>query len=265
MASSKVRRRAGERQALALAGPGELPRKTADKGKKGKPGAPAPAAAPPPPPPPDTKPEDKKDQEPKKKEKSVQPKNEVGTRKGCRRYKWELKDSNREFWVMGHAEVKILSFGCLIAAMIMFTGTTVHPLLTLIITMELSVFCFFFIIYTFAINRYMPFILWPISDLLNDLFAFIFLVGAVALAVRSRQTMPMNYFIAVILIGVAGLFALIDICLQRKHFKGKRVKRNALIPPPGKDQKGEKPKEPEKPPEKAPPEKPKEKGKAGKK
>lgn len=47
--------------------------------------------------------------------------------------------------------------------MIMFTGTTVHPLLTLIITMELSVFCFFFIIYTFAINRYMPFILWPIS------------------------------------------------------------------------------------------------------
>lgn len=84
----------------------------ADKGKKGKPAAPAPAAAPPPPPPPppDTKPEDKKDQEPKKKEKSVQPKNEVGTRKGCRRYKWELKDSNREFWVMGHAEVKILSF-----------------------------------------------------------------------------------------------------------------------------------------------------------
>lgn len=47
--------------------------------------------------------------------------------------------------------------------MVMFTGTTVHPLLTLIITMELSVFCFFFIIYTFAINRYMPFILWPIS------------------------------------------------------------------------------------------------------
>lgn len=64
---------------------------------------------------------------------------------------------------------------------------------------------------------------------------------------------------------MAGLFALIDICLQRKHFKGKRVKRNVLIPPPGKDQKGEKPKEPEKPPEKAPPEKPKDKGKAGKK
>ncbi|XP_025744558.1 CKLF-like MARVEL transmembrane domain-containing protein 2 isoform X1 [Callorhinus ursinus] len=256
----------------------------ADKGKKGKAAAPAPAAAPPapaaappapaaaPPPPPassDPKPQDKKDQGPKKKEKSVQPKDEVGMRKGCRRYKWELKDSNKEFWVMGHAEVKILSLqGCLIAALVMFTGTTVHPLLTLIITMELSVFCFFFIIYTFAINRYMPFILWPISDLLNDLFAFIFLVGAVVIAVRSRQTMPMHYFIAVILIGVAGLFALIDICLQRKHFKGKRVKRNVLIPPAGKEQKLDKPKEGEKPPENVPEkagEKPKDKGKGGKK
>ncbi|XP_022367041.1 CKLF-like MARVEL transmembrane domain-containing protein 2 [Enhydra lutris kenyoni] len=237
----------------------------ADKGKKGKAAAPAPEAAPPPG---DPQPEDKKDKEPEKKEKSVQPQDEVGMRKGCRRYKWEFKDSNKEFWVMGHAEVKILSLGCLIAAMVMFTDTTVHPLLTLIITMELSVFCFFFIIYTFAINRYMPFILWPISDLLNDLFAFIFLVGAIVIAVKSRTSMPTPYFIAVILIGVAGLFALIDICLQRKHFKGKKVKRNVLIPPPPR----EKPKGPEKPPEKAEekppekaPEKAKDKGKGGKK
>ncbi|XP_047566157.1 CKLF-like MARVEL transmembrane domain-containing protein 2 [Lutra lutra] len=237
----------------------------ADKGKKGKAAAPAPEAAPPPG---DPQPEDKKDKEPKKKEKSVQPQDEVGTRKGCRRYKWEFKDSNKEFWVMGHAEVKILSLGCLIAAMVMFTGTTVHPLLTVIINMELSVFCFFFIIYTFAINRYMPFILWPISDLLNDLFTFIFLVGAIVIAVKSRTSMPTPYFIAVILIGVAGLFALIDICLQRKHFKGKKVKRNVLIPPPPR----EKPKGPEKPPEKAgekppekAPEKAKDKGKGGKK
>lgn len=47
--------------------------------------------------------------------------------------------------------------------MIMFVGTVVHPLLTLIITMELSVFIFFIVIYSFAINRYMPFILWPIT------------------------------------------------------------------------------------------------------
>ncbi|KAF5919634.1 hypothetical protein HPG69_000235, partial [Diceros bicornis minor] len=134
----------------------------ADKGKKPKadaaaaaaPAAPAPGAAPPPP--------DKKEEE-KPKEKKVEPKDEVGTRKGCRRYRWELKDSNREFWVMGHAEVKILSLGCLIGAMVMFTGTVVHPLLTLVITMEVSVLCFFFIIHTFAIQRYLPFILWPIT------------------------------------------------------------------------------------------------------
>uniref|UniRef100_A0A8C3X837 CKLF like MARVEL transmembrane domain containing 2 n=1 Tax=Catagonus wagneri TaxID=51154 RepID=A0A8C3X837_9CETA len=156
-----------------------------DKGKKG-PAAPAPPpAATPAEAPPPNKPEEKK--------KSEQPKDEVGMRKGCRRYKWELKDSNREFWVMGHAEVKILSLGCLIGSLIMFTGITIHPVLTLIITMEISVFTFFFIIYTFAINRYLPFILWPISDLLNDLFACGFLVGAVVFAVKSRQTMPVHY------------------------------------------------------------------------
>lgn len=99
----------------------------ADKGKKG--GKPA-AGAPPPPggkkegeqPPGEGKQppgegegkgkgEEKKGAEPPPppKPKSVQPKDEVGTRKGCRRYRWELKDSNKEFWVMGHAEVKILS------------------------------------------------------------------------------------------------------------------------------------------------------------
>lgn len=53
--------------------------------------------------------------------------------------------------------------GCLIAALVMFTGTAVHPLLTLIITMELSIFMFFIVVNSFAIQRYMPFILWPIS------------------------------------------------------------------------------------------------------
>lgn len=76
----------------------------ADKGKKGKDAAPAA-------PPPGAKPPDKKDEkvEEKPPEKKVEPKDEVGTRKGCRRYKWELKDSNKEFWSMGHAVVKILS------------------------------------------------------------------------------------------------------------------------------------------------------------
>lgn len=38
---------------------------------------------------------------------------------------------------------------------------------------------------------------------------------------------------------MAALFALVDVCLQKKHFKGKKIKRNVLVPPP--------PKEPEKP------------------
>ncbi|XP_058562887.1 CKLF-like MARVEL transmembrane domain-containing protein 2 isoform X3 [Neofelis nebulosa] len=199
----------------------------ADKGKKGKKAAAEAAAAPAsapaaalPSPPAADEPGDKKDQEDKeikKKPKSVQPKDEVRTRKGCRRYMWEFKKGNREFWVIGHAEVKILSL-----------------------------------------------------DLLNDLFAIIFLVGAVVIAVKSRQTMPLHYFIAVILIGMAGMFALMDMCLQRKHFKGKRLKTNVLLPPKN-ERKVEKPKEAENPPEKASekaPEKaqkPKEKVKRGKK
>ncbi|XP_055409094.1 CKLF-like MARVEL transmembrane domain-containing protein 2 [Bubalus kerabau] len=197
---------------------------------KGKPGEPA-AGAPPPQ-------AGKKDpEEPKKK--SEQPKDEVGTRKGCRRYKWEFKDSNKEFWSVGHAEVKLISLACLIGSLVMFTGSTVHPILTLIITMEISIFIFFFIIYTFAIQRYLPFILWPISDLLNDLFCCGFLVGGAVFAIRSRQTVPTNYLAAVVFLCVAALFALVDVCLQKKHFKGKKIKRNVLVPPA--------PKEPEKP------------------
>nr|KAF6406467.1 hypothetical protein HJG59_003043 [Molossus molossus] len=197
----------------------------ADKGKKGKGGVPPPAG----------KAQDtKKEDDPQVK--TLQPKDEVGTRKGCRRYQWELKDSNKEFWIMGHAGVKILSVGCLIAALVMFTGTAVHPLLTLIITMELSVFVFFIIVNSFAIQRYMPFILWPIS----------------------------------VLIGVAAFFPLIDICLQRKHFRGKKVKRNVLVPPPRKEEPDAKPKEEAKPAAAAggggaPAAKPKDKGKGGKK
>ncbi|XP_012515916.1 PREDICTED: CKLF-like MARVEL transmembrane domain-containing protein 2 [Propithecus coquereli] len=173
--------------------------------RKGKAAA-APAPPPPPPPPPPAavaKPPEKKegegqadeDKEKEPKKKSVQPKHEVGTRKGCRRYWWEFKDSNKEFWVMGHAEVKILSLGCLIASLVVLSSMPVHPILPLLITMEISIFSFFMIVYTFAINRYMPFILWPIADLLNDLIAFAFLVGAVVFAVRIRSSLPTVYLI----------------------------------------------------------------------
>ncbi|XP_006878970.1 PREDICTED: CKLF-like MARVEL transmembrane domain-containing protein 2 [Elephantulus edwardii] len=169
------------------------------------------------------------------KEKSPQPKDEVGTRKKWRRYVWEFKNSNKEFWVMGHGEVKFLSLGCLIAALVLFSGFSVHPVLPLVITMELSVLIFFILMYTFAINRYMPFILWPVSDLLNDLVAFCFLTGIVVFAVRSRPTMHMHYFVAIVFSGLAGIFFLIDVCLQKNHFKARKAKPTNLVPPPPKE------------------------------
>ena len=38
-------------------------------------------------------------------------------------------------------------------------------------------------------------------------------------------------FVFQVLIGVAAFFPLIDICLQRKHFRGKKLQRNVLVPP----------------------------------
>lgn len=73
--------------------------------KKDKPGEPA-AAAPAAPAAPGAQEAESKREYRKK---SEQPKDEVGTRKGCRRYRWEFKDSNKEFWSVGHAEVKLIS------------------------------------------------------------------------------------------------------------------------------------------------------------
>lgn len=61
------------------------------------------------------------------------------------------------------AQANVSLQGCLLTAMILLMGTTVHPLVSLILIMEMSIYGFFFIIYTFAIQRYLPYILWPIS------------------------------------------------------------------------------------------------------
>ncbi|XP_029423150.1 CKLF-like MARVEL transmembrane domain-containing protein 2 isoform X2 [Nannospalax galili] len=93
-----------------------------------------------------------------------EPKDEVGARKGFGRYKWEFKDSNREFWVMGHAPLKILTLGCLIAGLFLFDTVATHPILILVLSMEVSIFIFFVVLNTFAVHRYMPFILWPAAE-----------------------------------------------------------------------------------------------------
>ncbi|XP_005388567.1 PREDICTED: CKLF-like MARVEL transmembrane domain-containing protein 2 [Chinchilla lanigera] len=161
-----------------------------------------------------------------------QPSDEVGTRKGCRRYRWELKDSNKEFWVLWHGLVKFLSLGCMITAQLLFQSVPkVHPFLALILTMEISILCFLIILYTFAIQRYLPFILWPVTDLLNDLVACAFLGGGAYFAVEKQPNMPLNYLLAVIFMGLAAVFYLIDACLQRKHFKGKKLRKNMMAPP----------------------------------
>ncbi|XP_060249237.1 CKLF-like MARVEL transmembrane domain-containing protein 2B [Meriones unguiculatus] len=158
-----------------------------------------------------------------------QPKEEVGT--GFKRYKWEFKDSNKEFWVMGHAEVKIISLVCIIVGLHMFESVATHPLLILLLTMELSLIAFYMFLYSFAINRYLPFIFWPVTDLINDLVCCAFLIGGIVFALHARNTLPMAYLTAMILMGVAAFFAIVDLCLQRKHLKAKKLRKLALLAP----------------------------------
>jgi hypothetical protein len=49
----------------------------------------------------------------------------------------------------------------LIAAMVCFQRVATHPIVILLLTMELSICAFFFFLYSLAINRYIPFVFWP--------------------------------------------------------------------------------------------------------
>ncbi|EDL87241.1 rCG39003, isoform CRA_a [Rattus norvegicus] len=97
--------------------------------------------------------------------------------------------------------------------------------------MELSIFAFFFFLYSFAVHRYIPFIFWPMMDLMNDLFATIFLLGGIAFANEARRELPMPYMTAMILMGVAAFFAIIDLCLQRRQFKSRKLRKYILLAP----------------------------------
>ncbi|XP_052585473.1 CKLF-like MARVEL transmembrane domain-containing protein 2B [Peromyscus californicus insignis] len=108
----------------------------------------------------------------------VQPKDDVGTRKGFDRYKWEFKDCNKDFWLGGHAVIKTLSI-----------------------------------------------------DLLNDLFTCVFLTGAIVFGVKSKSELTVTYIMALVLMALAAFFALVDLCLQRRHFKPRKLRKLHVLAP----------------------------------
>ncbi|CAO2610331.1 CKLF-like MARVEL transmembrane domain-containing protein 2B [Lemmus lemmus] len=85
----------------------------------------------------------------------------------------------------------------MIAGIKLFETVATHPILILLLTMEVSFFAFFMFLYSFAINRYITFVYWPIT----------------------------------ILMGIAAFFAVVDLCLQRRHLKGKKIRKYALLAP----------------------------------
>nr|XP_042133167.1 CKLF-like MARVEL transmembrane domain-containing protein 2 isoform X2 [Peromyscus maniculatus bairdii] len=152
----------------------------------------------------------------------AQSKDEKGTRKGFKRYKWEFKDSNKDFWLGGHAVVKTLSIVFMIAGLNRFESIAAHPLLILILSMELSFFAFFMFLYTFAISRYTTFIYWPMTEIFNNLFSCVFLGGGIAFSLKTKRVFQEPYITAMALMGIAAFFAFIDICLQFKYFRSNK-------------------------------------------
>ncbi|EDL11210.1 CKLF-like MARVEL transmembrane domain-containing protein 2B [Mus musculus] len=158
-------------------------------------------------------------------------------RRGFKGYKWEFRDSNKDFWAQGHAECKSLIMILLIAAMVCFQRVATHPIVILLLTMELSICAFFFFLYSLAINRYIPFVFWPMMDLMNDLACSTFLIGGIFFALEARRELPVPYLTGMILMGVTAFISIIDLCLQRRQFKSRKLRKFILLTP---DRKGKK-------------------------
>ncbi|XP_048210700.1 CKLF-like MARVEL transmembrane domain-containing protein 2 [Perognathus longimembris pacificus] len=175
----------------------------------------------------------------------------------------EVIESNKAFWTNGHGLVKVLGLICLIISIQLFAMTSTHPILTLILYMELVIAVFFIILYLCAINRFLSFIIWPISDFLNDLFCCLFLVGGLYFAYASHTAMPINYLIAMVFMVLVAIFAFIDMYLQKKSFPHQEEKADKADKADKVDKvdKGTKQAKETKPPAK-PPKKGKTKGKA---
>ncbi|XP_028635151.1 CKLF-like MARVEL transmembrane domain-containing protein 2 isoform X2 [Grammomys surdaster] len=120
---------------------------------------------------------------------------------------------------------------CIMIALICFQRVATHPMLILLLTMEMSIISFFFFLYSFAINRYIPFIFWPMMDLMNDLFSTCFLIYGVVFALSARREYPEAYLTAMIFTALAAFLTLVDLCLQRRQFKTRKLRRYILLAP----------------------------------
>uniref|UniRef100_A0A8C6HZ87 CKLF-like MARVEL transmembrane domain-containing protein 2A n=1 Tax=Mus spicilegus TaxID=10103 RepID=A0A8C6HZ87_MUSSI len=127
-----------------------------------------------------------------------QPREDTTPKRGLRRYLLELKESNKEFWLSGHAVFKLLSLGCMISALDYFETMLPHPVLILLICMEAAICIFFIFLNTLAINRYIPFVFWPMADIFNSLFSCVFLGGGIYFAFKARRLLPKPYLTAMV-------------------------------------------------------------------
>ncbi|XP_051831039.1 CKLF-like MARVEL transmembrane domain-containing protein 2 [Antechinus flavipes] len=146
---------------------------------------------------------------------------------GFAKYRWECKQSSYDYFIKsGSGDLKVLSVILLIVSFILMKRTQTANVFVPVVLMIESFLLFFFIFANIlAFPRYLTKLIWPIFDMLNDFFAFIYLayVGFYSI-IHPPATMDKLYWqVAGLILSVAFL-SIVDVVLQGWGFLDWRTK-----------------------------------------
>ncbi|XP_074142644.1 CKLF-like MARVEL transmembrane domain-containing protein 2 isoform X1 [Sminthopsis crassicaudata] len=148
-------------------------------------------------------------------------------REGFAKYRWECKKSSYNYFIkIGSGDLKVLSVILLIVSFILMKRTqTANVFIPVVLMIESFLFFFFIFANILAFPKYLTKMIWPIFDMLNDFFAFIYLayVGFYSI-IHPPPTMEKLYWQVVGLILTVAFLCILDVILQGRHFLDWRTK-----------------------------------------
>ncbi|XP_031806189.1 CKLF-like MARVEL transmembrane domain-containing protein 2 [Sarcophilus harrisii] len=146
---------------------------------------------------------------------------------GFAKYRWECKQSSYNYFIKtGSGDLKVLSVILLIVSFILMKETqTANVFVPVVLMIESFLFFFFIFANVLAFPRYLTKLIWPIFDMLNDFFAFIYLayVGFYSI-IYPPATLEKLYWQVVGLILSVAFLSILDVILQGRHFLDWRTK-----------------------------------------
>ncbi|XP_074059255.1 CKLF-like MARVEL transmembrane domain-containing protein 2 [Macrotis lagotis] len=149
---------------------------------------------------------------------------------GFSRYRLECGRSSRAYFVTTWSgELKVVAVILLIVSFILLKRTqTAHVFIPMILLIESILYVFFIFANILALPRYLTKLLWPVFDMLNDFFAFIYLAYAGFFSIFNvpATTDKLYWQISIIILSVA-FMSLADVVLQ--SFRIKRMNVNTKL------------------------------------